>query len=765
MMQAFVFPGQGSQHLGMGEALFDEFPELTAQADRILGYSIKQLCLADTQNKLGQTAYTQPALYVVNALSYMRKVRATGKRPDFVAGHSLGEFNALLASGAFDFETGLMLVQKRGELMSRASGGGMAAVLGLGAEKVSQVLSENGLGGIDIANLNMPTQIVVSGLKQDIEQAMPFLETAGARMVVPLNVSGAFHSRYMEEARQQFSVYLDRFDFKRCELPVISNVYARPYRQADLKRNLADQITHTVNWTDCVRYMLAMGVEAFEEIGPGKVLTKLVDQIRKEAPPLDMLQGGDLEDSQPEQDEWKQAGNAPTSASITAADLGDAEFKRDYGLKAAYYAGGMHHGISSVEMTARLSKSGYLGFIGTKGLGIPQIADMIQSLQLELNGKHTYGVNVVHDPFDPHKEKAVFELLLHHRVKVLEVASFIGITRSLVLYRAAGLNREADGSITAGNKLIAKVSRPEVAEAFMSPAPEPLLHKLLQDNSITAEQADRLRSMPMADDVCVLADSGGPTDHGSAWVLLPVIRKLRDELMSKYGYGRRIRVGSGGGIGVPEAAAAAFMIGADFVMTGSINQCTVEAGTSVEVKELLQRMNVQDVASVPLGDLFQIGAQAQVLKRGLFFPARANKLYELYRLYDSLEELDAKSKSMVQERYFKRSFEEIYEELKLSCTDEELDKADHDAKYRMALVFKWYFDRSDRLARSGSSENKVDYQIFCGPAMGAFNRWVADTDLENWRSRHVDRIADKLMHAAADWMNEHVGRMTGSVQN
>ncbi|QQZ64658.1 ACP S-malonyltransferase (plasmid) [Paenibacillus sonchi] len=764
-MKAFVFPGQGSQHSGMGETLFDEFPGLTVQADRILGYSIKQLCLEDPQNKLGQTAYTQPALYVVNALSYMKRVREMGTTPDFVAGHSLGEFNALLASGVFDFETGLLLVQKRGELMNRVSGGGMAAVLGLEAGKVRQVLSENGLGGIDIANLNMPTQIVVSGLKQAIEQAMPFLETAGARMVVPLNVSGAFHSRYMEEARQQFSSYLDRFEFKRFTIPVISNVHARPYRQVDIKRNLADQITHTVNWTDSIRYMRTMGVEDFEEIGPGRVLTKLVDQIRMEEPLLDILPENDLDDSRPEPDGREKAGGAPAIPGITAADLGDAGFIRDYRLKAAYYAGGMHHGISSVEMTARLSKAGYMGFLGTKGLGIPQIADMIQSLQLKLNGKYTYGVNVVHDPFDLKKEEAIVDLLLHNRVKVLEAASFIGITRSLVLYRAAGLSRKTDGSITAGNKLIAKVSRPEVADAFMSPAPEPLLQKLTQDNSITGEQADQLRNMPMADDICVLADSGGPTDHGSAWVLLPVIRKLRDELMSKYGYARRIRVGSGGGIGVPEASAAAFMMGADFVMTGSINQCTVEAETSDAVKDLLQRMNVQDVTSVPQGDLFHIGAQAQVLKRGLFFPARANKLYELYRLYDSLEDMDNKDKSMVQERYFKRSFEEIYHELKLSCTNEELMKAERDPKYKMALVFKWYFDRSDRLARSGSSENKVDYQIYCGPAMGAFNRWVKDTDLEDWRRRHVDQIADKLMKATADWMNEHVRRLGGSVQN
>lgn len=287
MMKTYVFPGQGSQQKGMGANLFEEFKDRVAEADTILGYSIQELCLTDSNNNLNQTQYTQPALYIVNALSYLKKIKETGEKPDFVTGHSLGEYDALFAAGAFDFATGLKLVQKRGQLMSRATGGGMAAVIGLKEEQIAEALKCNNLQNIEMANYNSPTQIVLSGLKQDIEYAKPIFEgIQGVQMFIILKTSGAFHSRYMEEAKREFEVFINAFQFSELSIPVISNVHARPYKQSDIKQNLVEQITHPVKWTESIRYLMGRGEMEFEEIGVGKVLTGLVRRIKNEAEPL-----------------------------------------------------------------------------------------------------------------------------------------------------------------------------------------------------------------------------------------------------------------------------------------------------------------------------------------------------------------------------------------------------------------------------------------------------------------------------------------------
>lgn len=281
-MLAYIFPGQGSQQKGMGSDLFDEFQELTQKADEILGYSIKQLCLEDPYEQLGITQFTQPALYCVSALSYLKNLRDKNIIPDFVAGHSLGEFVALFAAGAFDFETGLRLVKKRGELMGNISGGGMAAIVGLNEEIVKKILEEKELCGIDIANYNTPSQIVISGTKEDIEIAKLIFEDAGALKYVVLKVSGAFHSRYMESAKVEFKKYLDTATFNKLNIPVISNFYALPYENENIKTTLANQITGSVKWTHSIRYLMGQGVDDIQQIGPGNILSGLVKAIKRE---------------------------------------------------------------------------------------------------------------------------------------------------------------------------------------------------------------------------------------------------------------------------------------------------------------------------------------------------------------------------------------------------------------------------------------------------------------------------------------------------
>lgn len=288
-MLVFVFPGQGSQKKGMGDGLFDKVPEyagVEVEVDRILGYSMRELCLQDSQSRLKETRYTQPSLYVANALHYYQ-ARSEGRRPEAVAGHSLGEYNALLAAGAFDFLTGLRLVQKRGELMAQARNGSMAAVIELAPERIATSLQAAGLNGIDVANYNSPSQTVISGPADELKRAAPVLEAAGARMCIPLPVSAAFHSRYMVEAGRAFESFLAAFTFNPLQIPVVANVTGRPYPSGDttatVRTLLVKQISQPVRWTESVRHLSAQGARSFTEIGPGNVLTRLVQQIQQAA--------------------------------------------------------------------------------------------------------------------------------------------------------------------------------------------------------------------------------------------------------------------------------------------------------------------------------------------------------------------------------------------------------------------------------------------------------------------------------------------------
>ena len=752
-MTVYVFPGQGSQKKGMGEGLFTEFPHLTKQADDILGYSIQTLCLENPEESLGKTQYTQPALFVVNAFHYLKRIKEANEKPDYLAGHSLGEYNALFAAGVFDFETGLKLVKKRGELMSQCYGGGMAAVVGLNEQQIAEVLALNGLAQLDIANYNSPTQMVLSGSQEDITRAKGIFEqTPNVQLFVPLNTSGAFHSRYMQKVKSEFSDYLDEFSFFAPAIPIISNVEARPYGE-NIKDNLIAQIDHPVKWTESIRYLMGKGETDYLELGPGHVLTNLVNQIKRKASPLIVEDKPTLVIEEIE----KTAEKAPSPdipSRLTASSLGSDSFKKDYNLKYAYLTGGMYRGISSTSLVVRVGKEGMMVFFGSGGLKLTEIEQAIVTIQKELYQGEPYGFNLVHQFNHPQREEEIVNLFLKNGVNVIEASAFLGMTPALIIYRAKGLKPSADGSIGCHNRIIAKISRPEVAEAFLSPAPERLLNKLEMEGGITSQEAKWLRQVPMADDITVEADSGGHTDSGVSYALLPTIIRLRDRLVEKYAYKKEIRIGAAGGIGTPEAAAAAFTLGAAYILTGSVNQCTVEANTSDAVKDLLQQMNVQDTDYAPAGDLFELGSKIQVLKKGVFFPARANKLWELYRHYESWEAIDEKTRHHIEELYFKCPYEEVYAKVKLHYSPEELQKIENNPKHKMAAIFKWYFHYSNQLALSGNPEFKVDYQIHCGPALGSFNEWVKGTELENWRNRHADHIGKYLMDETAQLLTE-----------
>ena len=277
-----MFPGQGSQKVGMGAELFSRFPAQVAQADAVLGYSIEELCCRDPQGRLNDTLYTQPALFVVNALMFLDRLLSRGELPHVAVGHSLGEYDALFAAGVFEFETGVRLVKQRATLMSRARGGSMAAVLGLGRLEISRILTEAGLGSVDVANFNSPRQTVISGPEADLDRAQPLFEAAGAKLYKKLAVSAAFHSRYMKPAAEEYRSFLKGQSFQPPRIPVIANATAQPYAADSIVDLLSAQIDQSVRWVETIRGLSREPGVQFEEIGPGNVLAGLIRRMQTE---------------------------------------------------------------------------------------------------------------------------------------------------------------------------------------------------------------------------------------------------------------------------------------------------------------------------------------------------------------------------------------------------------------------------------------------------------------------------------------------------
>ncbi|MDE9436115.1 ACP S-malonyltransferase [Xenorhabdus bovienii] len=281
-MYCYLFPGQGIQSIGMGKMLFDHFPEHTEQASQILGYCIKTLCLSGPPEKLDDTRYSQPAIYVVNALNYLVMLEECGA-PKVALGHSLGEYNALQASGLFSFTEGLVLVKQRAEAMAQANGGGMVAVIGMPVEKLRFIMKRSGLRTLEIANLNTHEQTVVSGtVTEDIQLFAEIIEDAGATMVKVLNVSGAFHSSAMLPTTQEFRHHLTDYHFSgSLQFPVIANVSAQPYQRQEAGRLLAQQLISPVRWHDSINYVDGIGDMEFAEVGGTSILISMVRKIRQ----------------------------------------------------------------------------------------------------------------------------------------------------------------------------------------------------------------------------------------------------------------------------------------------------------------------------------------------------------------------------------------------------------------------------------------------------------------------------------------------------
>lgn len=292
MKTAFVFPGQGSQYVGMGRDLYETYPEARAlfdEADRILGFSLSQLCFEGPKEELDDTINTQPAIFAMSVACLAALNPWSSANPLFVAGHSLGEYSALVAAGALDFADGLKLVRERGRVMKEAgelNPGAMAAIIGLDAGTLQEICQEASfqlpVSIVQIANYNAPGQIVISGHKDALERAMEMAKERGARRVIPLAVSIASHSPLMRPAAEAFADAVAQVDFHQPQVPVVANVTAAPITTvAEIRDELVEQLTSTVRWVESIQYMIAQGVTTFVEIGPNNVLTGLIRRIGK----------------------------------------------------------------------------------------------------------------------------------------------------------------------------------------------------------------------------------------------------------------------------------------------------------------------------------------------------------------------------------------------------------------------------------------------------------------------------------------------------
>ncbi|WP_144558024.1 ACP S-malonyltransferase [Shouchella miscanthi] len=731
-MEAYMFPGQGSQKKGMGEELFTEYADYVRVSNEILGYSIEDLCLNDEESRLQLTQYTQPALYIVNALTYFKYCQEN-EEPDYLIGHSLGEYNALLAADVFNFETGLKLVKKRGELMSRVTGGGMAAVVGMSHSKIKTILEDHELTSIDVANINTPSQIVLAGPREDLLQAQTIFENSGSKLFLSLKVSGPFHSRYMEKVQGNYKEYVDNFLFNEPRIPIISNVDALPYAEKNIKSNLVEQLVSSVKWDQTVQYLMEKGVSEFKEIGPGSVLTGLVTKIKSEKPE----RVHQLKEKQIAISDQVSTKQSPVKKRVL---MGDQKFCEDYNVVYPYVAGSMQKGISSPQLVSRMSQNGFLSFLGTASLKINEIEDIILDTKRLLRDGQSFGCNLSANLHNPQKENEIIEIFLKYNINSIEASGFWAISSSLIKFRAKGLHRSESGKVIAKNKILVKLSRCETAVEFMSEIPQSLIDPLLKKGEITFDEAKMLEEVPIVDDICVMGDSGGESSLANLSLLLPTIVKLRNEASKENIFDRRIRIGAGGGIGTPEAASIAFILGADFVLTGSINQCTVEAKTSDLVKDILQNIDLHDLSYVPSANDLEVRGQTQVVKKGMFFPARANKLHDLLKQYKKVSEIDFKTKELIEERYLNEKIINI-----IQTNEHQSSSSRRTPKSQIQEVLKFYLKNTVQLAIKGEASQKVNFNIYCGPALGAFNRWIKGTELENWRNRNIDVIAKKLI--------------------
>lgn len=453
---------------------------------------------------------------------------------------------------------------------------------------------------------------------------------------------------------------------------------------------------------------------------------------------------------------------APGSIGIVPAMypewLGDRGFTEAHGVRFPYVAGEMSHGIASVELVEAMARAEMLAFFGAAGLDLERLERELDRLRTRLAGHRNWGVNLIHRPDDAAMEDAVADRLLSAEVPKISLSAFLDMTPAVVRCAASGLRVDATGRIIRKTALFAKVSRLEVAELFMSPPPPELLHRLVDGGDITEEEGRLAARLPVVDDITVEADSGGHTDARPLVAILPAIVSLARQKSPS------VRVGAAGGLGDPAAVAAAFALGAAYVLTGSVNQMSVEASISDEAKTMLAQAGLADVAMAPAADMFELGARVQVLRRGTLFAGRASRLHQLYVEHPSLESIPAATKDSLERNVFGADLDQVWrltEEYWQQRSPSEVVRARADPRHKMALVFRWYLGKAATWAIDGTPGRRNDFQLWSGPATGAFNSWVVGSFLADPGQRTAVQIARNLLQGAAVLTRVHQLRTFG----
>ncbi|MBV1876380.1 MAG: PfaD family polyunsaturated fatty acid/polyketide biosynthesis protein [Pseudomonadales bacterium] len=498
---------------------------------------------------------------------------------------------------------------------------------------------------------------------------------------------------------------------------------------------------HLLYDPDKQRYGLATGGEVSYGTSTGKTSTSKTSAGQQTFPLLGILP--------PLYPEW----------------LGDRGFQETHGLRFAYVGGAMARGIASAKLVIALGQMGAMGMFGAAGLApkvveaaITEIAAALDPLGLP------WGSNLIHSPNEPALENDIVALYLRCGVRKVSASAYMSLTPAIVRYACSGLQRSEDGAVIRKNYIFAKISREEVAKHFLSPAPQKILQQLLADNLITAEEAEIAAELPLSEDIIVESDSGGHTDNRPLNALFPAIMTLRDQLSASFGYNRPIRLGAAGSLGTPVSVAAAYSLGAAFVLLGSVHQSAVESGISDSGRELLAKAELADVAMTASADMFELGVKVQVLQRGTMMAVRGNQLYDLYTRYDSIDDIPIAQRENIEKNIFRQSLDEIWQQTERffkQSNPAQLERALQNPKHKMALIFRWYIGNSSQWPISGEVSRQIDYQLWCGPAMGAFNRWVAGSFLQAPEQRTVQQIALNLLEGAAQVTRVHQLRTFG----